>query len=238
MLKVTTTPNAAGVMLSGGRDDLEALCRAVYDLVGEEGDYEGYEDAADRLSILYHALRLALKQGALTVRLLWPDALFCSLLLADYLALAYGPESYLAAGGSDLSDEERETYFSRLDGDAAAARLFMGLVWAELKRVVGEEAYLPLAWRFVPQAALGLPVGMFAGFCTPYLDRLNAGYLEAPPEERPGMLAAVARKLLVFGEDYWQANGQARMIAYREGVPLSEVHLPGVRLPQMREGDW
>ena len=114
MITITSTPNHAGVTIAGDFHDFDSLYDALHEVLGDEEEIPGYEDARLRVFALCYALRPANmghrgvafvtnglddetkrwlgivapdKNVQLSTNILWPELLFYVLALNDFVKL-------------------------------------------------------------------------------------------------------------------------------------------------------
>lgn len=243
MLKVASTENRTGILLSGNWEDLNALYDAISNLLGEEGFYKGYDDVSTRILGLSYELRHAYQGDRETfssedgtpcyaTRLLWPEVLFDTYALCDYVTLAKGKKSYLRAEIPDLNEEVRRHFAERLDTDIALIRFFQCLVWAELKKVIGEKRYKKLPEYFELHSFFGAATGDFKNYCLPYLDMLNVKYLRTKPERRESFLATTAGRIISMDAEYQQIKKEIEAYAVENDIPVTEVSIGNYDYPE------
>lgn len=249
MLRIACTENKTGVTLSGDWTDLDTLYDAVCHVVGEEDCYEGYEDAGTYLMSLCYELRHA-RQGDretfqsedgspyYATNLLWTEILFDACALCDFITLTRGKKSYLRAPLPAIDEQEkgylqegRQYVLSRMDQDIAVVRFFQSLVWAELKKTIGEKRYRRLPETMELRSFWGT-ASDFKGYCFPYLDMLGRSYLRAKPERRASYLATVAEKILLKDYEYDEIKKEVAAYAKENNIPQREVIVGSHKWPE------
>ena len=149
MLKVETTPNNAGVTISGDFFDFDQLYEALHEIVGDEDEYPAHGGARLRILGICYDLRHA-KMGHrdftfvfngltdevrqwhgivapdrnvyLSIQVLWPELLFCTMALNDFAEL----RARKLAGSRHGAFEDRNVIW---DSTLARSGCCRRLVW-------------------------------------------------------------------------------------------------------------
>lgn len=191
MLTITNTPNLTGLSISGDYLDLDTLYMSLLTIVGDEGEYDGYEGARLRVLGVCYDIRHAI-QGDREVEFVpngmdsdrmkflelitpeknlyyrcqvyYPEALFVTIALNDFIRL-YAKKQAKSAP-FPLLDKK-----NLWDSAIANVRLFQSQVINCVKEAVTEASFkriMNLMHKDDPWTD---------GYATQYLDLLNIRYL-------------------------------------------------------------
>ncbi|UOY91146.1 hypothetical protein MUG87_11295 [Ectobacillus sp. JY-23] len=249
MLQINTTPNYAGVTISGDFLDFDALYEALHEVTGEENDFPHYYSAKIRVFALCYDLRHALmgdrditfidngmdadkmkymsvitseKNVYLTIQMLWPELLFVTIALNDFVKL-YGAKQ----------SKDRFTYLQDKhniwDRNIAQVRMFQAAVASCLK-----EELTPNMFSRTMNMLNGRYFSV-GGYITQYIDVLNEQFLQMNKEKRMKSISLMAKRLTELNGDYQDIREIVREAAARYGCPPDDVRL-NVEYPE--EIEW
>ncbi len=145
MLKITSTEHLAGIRISGDWEDLNELYDAIYNLLNYDGVYDYFEDARDLVLSLCYDLRHAYQGDRETfasaddapyyaVCVLWPEAIFYSLLLNNIFVLAKRADTAVPQDLDEIEEKITRNKLERRDTDLACLRFFWTLSGRNSKR--------------------------------------------------------------------------------------------------------
>ncbi|MBB6734265.1 DUF6904 family protein [Cohnella zeiphila] len=215
MIRMKDTLNHAGVNISGDAADLEQLCEALEQIVGEEGEAPAYESIRVRVADLVRRLRGSLQAaGEMAVNVCWPEALFLSVALNRFIKLYYAKEK--------RPDWERML---------ARVRKFQEELVACLRRTLPDAAYKPAS------VALGSSVFLEQEYMTHYLDELNVRFLELKPEKRLENIPVMAKRIVEQGEEYRKCKHAVLEAARMYKCPVDEIRI-GAEMPAPEQIIW
>lgn len=231
MLQIGNTPHYAGVTVSGDYQDLDELYEALHAVVGDEGEYGDYEAVRLRVLGVCYDIRHSLMGGRgakavpngidrerarhmpiiapetniyLTFEVLWPEMLFVSFALNDFIQLY-----------------EKNTNAHSWDPAIAAVRKFQGAIARCLQETLSEAKFGNIKKYMRPHPYYGYK--SYSGYATQYVDRLNIKFLRMTPEKRLANISIMAKRLGELDRFYF-ADREAIYEAAREmGVPVSDV---------------
>ncbi|MCM3709085.1 DUF6904 family protein [Sporosarcina luteola] len=231
MIWLENTPNYAGVYLSGDQNDLASLNEAINLVVGEEGEYPGYEHVRLRILGLCDELYKAAmgdrevilvpifqERGNMSVlpvdstrnnvyfqvRVTWPDLLFLGFVLNDFI---------------ELSAKHRQHFW---DSTPARIRQFQSVIGECLENTVGEHKFRLLKGSLTPNY-----IGYYENYVTQYIDYLNIEFLKMDKDKRLAHVSIAAKRVANRDSKYVKIKGRIEMLAMQEGVSLSTIEYPG-----------
>ncbi|MCL6517882.1 hypothetical protein [Alicyclobacillus sp.] len=240
MLILRNTPNLAGIQIAGDHLDLDTLYLALHTIVGDEGEYGGYEGARLRVLGLCYDLRHAVQgdrevefvpNGMNTDRMkflelitpeknlyykcniFYPEVLFVTVALNDFVSLY--AKKRAKSDPFPLLDKK-----NMWDAHIANVRLFQSAVVNCVKEVVTEASFkrmLNLMHKNYPWTD---------GYVTQYLDLLNIRYLELrTKEERARALSKVVKRMVEQGKEYRQIEEEVRAMAIEYNCSVEDIGL-------------
>lgn len=236
---VRNTPNYVGIEILGDRMDLDTLYLALHTVVGEELEYKYYEGPRIRvLSVCYdlrHALmgdsdvefvgngldRDKMKRMALVAqeqnlyyktRVIWPEILFVTAALNDFIRL-YAKKQ---AKNAPLPLLDRRAFW---DPSVATVRLFQAEIVKTLKDSVAEASFS----RMVNLMNKDYP--WMAGYATQYVDMLNIRHLELDADERQKSLPTIAKRLMERGKEYQKMLQDITTMAHKHNCSVENIEL-------------
>ncbi|MFC5604750.1 DUF6904 family protein [Sporosarcina koreensis] len=231
MIWLENTPNYAGAYLSGDRNDFVSLNEAIHLVVGEEGEYPGYELVRLRILNLCNELNQAAKgqkevilvpnglermnRSRLSIdskennmyfriRILWPELLFLGFVLNDFI---------------ELSAKHRQHFW---DTTPARIRLFQSVIGEWLENTVGESKFRLLKSSLTPSF-----IGYYQNFVTQYIDHLNIEFLKMDKEKRLANVSIAAKRVANKDAKYIKIKRQIEKLAVKDGMSPNTVEYPG-----------
>lgn len=238
MLKITSTEHLTGIRISGDWEDLNELYDAIYNLLSYDGVYDYFEDARELVLSLCYDLRHAYQGDRETfasaddapyyaVCVLWPEVIFYTLLLNNILVLAKRADTAVPQDLDEIEEKITRNKLERRDTDLACLRFFLDLVWAELKKAVGEKRFKKLFKEWDILSVMGTAYHNYIDYCTPYVPYLTAKYIRRKPENRRTYLATIAERLLSMDGEYQCIRKEVEDYAKENNIPVSEVEFAG-----------
>lgn len=241
MIYVQNTPNNTGVAIYGDHMDFENLYEALHTVVGNEEEFISHSAARIRvLGICYdirHALmgdreivyvdngmdeekkrRLSVlapdKNVYLKINVLWPEILFVTMALNDFLQL-YAKKLAKTCYSIDLFTEHKVIW----DSSMAQVRMLQAAVAECLKRAVAEGAYARML-----KVMNGRYVS-FGGYITQYLDLLNDRFIKMSKEKRLKSIASTAKRIAEPDREYRDLQLHLREEARKRNCRVDELRL-------------
>ncbi|TCP19934.1 hypothetical protein EV207_1578 [Scopulibacillus darangshiensis] len=249
MLYAKNTPNNAGVMIYGDNKDFEALYAALHAVVGEEGEFASYEGAYYRvLGVCYdirHALmgdreiefvdngmdqekmrRLSMisndKNVYLAIHVLWPEMLFVTMALNDFVRLYAMKKS---KKNYDYMLNKRTIW----DAALAHVRMLQSAIAEAIKETVTEAAFSRTMNLMIKDYT------WFDDYATQYVDLLNIRFLEMDREKRLKNITIMAKRLAEKGTEYQRVRADVIEAAGKYNCSMNEIRL-NLEFPE--EIDW
>lgn len=239
MILVKNTPNNAGVAICGDYLDFEKLYAALHAIVGGEDEYPAYEAARIRvLAVCYdlrHALmgnreiefvdngmdaekmkRLSLiapsKNIYLTINVLWPEMLFVTMALNDFVLL-HGRKQ--AKARYDIMTDKKNVW----DVSIAQVRMLQASIADAIKENVSAASFSRM------MNVMNRNYNWFDGYATQYLDILNCRFLDMDKEKRLKNIPTMAKRLAEQGEEYRDVKGEVLAAAREYNCTASDISL-------------
>jgi len=229
MIQVKNTPNYTGVTISGDCYDFETLYDSLHAITGDEWEWENYEGARIRVLGVCYDIRHALmghrevmfvengldqdkmrhlsvvasdKNIYLTCNVLWPEVLFVTMALNDFIRL-YARKQ--AKGNYNALSDYRNIW----DQSIAAVRNFQAAIANCMKETIPETSINRVL------KLMNHDYYWCDDYATQYLDELNCKFIEMDPEKRLKNITIMAKRLAEKGREY-QAVKDAVLEAARE----------------------
>ncbi|MCM3636614.1 hypothetical protein M3152_02690 [Sporosarcina luteola] len=230
MIWLENTSNYAGLHLSGDKNDFVSLHEAIYSVVGEEGEYPGYEQVRLRILSLCKELDQATRGQReiilvphgldsekmmtspiesennvyIRIQILWPELLFLGFVLNDFI---------------ELSAKHRKHFW---DSTPARIRLFQSVIGDCLESTVGESKFRLIKGSLTPNF-----VGYYENFLTQYIDYLNIEFLKMDKEKRLANVSIAAKRVANMDAKYIKIKREIEKMAKQNGVTSSAVEYAG-----------
>lgn len=230
MIHLESTPNYAGVYVTGDRNDLDELYEALHFVVGEEEEFPGYERVRLRVLAICYDMRHAL-MGNRSVRfvangldrdkmrflsvvgsesnvyfqfeVLWPELLFVSFSLNEFIDKAVKSKQLHA-----------------WDPSIAAIRKFQAAVASCLAEVLPESKF-----KHVKKYMTSHFLRSFYGYTTPYIDELNIEFIKMKPEKRLAHISILVKRINEKNATYWKMEKTIQEAADKHGVPVDRIEI-------------
>lgn len=240
MIQVKCTTNYLGVTICGDFYDFEALYDSLHTIVGDECEWVGYEGVRLRVLGVCYDIRHALmghrevvfvengldpdkmrhlsivandKNIYLTCNVLWPEILFVTMALNDFIRLhakKQAKNNYYA-----MND-----YRNVWDTSIAIVRSFQAVIANCLKETIPETSVNRVVKLMIHDYS------WFDNYATQYLDELNCKFIEMDAEKRLKNISIMAKRLAEKGREY-QAVKEAVLDAARKyDCHMSEIRSP------------
>lgn len=232
MLRVQSSINLLAVQVSGAWDDLEAIDCSIRALLIDRcfPDTDTVHTRLLPFCQQLHCTYTESKPKKLGMGMInyystyfqWPELLFDTLLLSNYICFAMNPEEI----HSRKMNKNSIPYTYHGDKDLIYIQFFQQLVWNELKSVIGNERFEQRLSFYIKEAAFtDYIISDYTNFCLPYLDYLNAQYAHTNVMDRRQKLADIAEIMAGMEEKYQNASASVRRFAQKHRIPESEVVL-------------
>lgn len=241
MIFIKNTPNNTGVAIYGDYQDFENLYEALHTVVGNEDEFISYDAARIRILGLCYDIRHALmgdreiefvdngmddekkrrmsvlapdKNVYLKIYALWPEMLFITMALNEFLKL-YARKQTKASYSSDLLAHNKVIW----DSAVAQVRLLQSAVAACLRETVSERVFARMMnvmnGRYVS----------FDGYIDQYLDLLNYRFINMGREKRLKNLSAMARRIAERDQEYWDLVSYLKEEAKEQNCTVDDLRL-------------
>lgn len=227
MIRIEHTSKHAGALVSGDFYDLEDLYDALHRIARDEEELEGYGGPRLRILNFCFEMRQALmgRRGSrrvpngngtnlyYTVNVLWPELLFISFVLNDFIVHYEAPHDW--------------------DPEVATVRKFQSAV----ARCLADT--LP-SGRFQVLTKYINPHGIFAknkyqSYLVQYIDSLNIEHLRLPPHKRLDHISAAAKCIGELDHFYYAFRSEFIDASQETGVHVSQLRY-GEEYPE--EFEW
>ncbi|RUL54806.1 hypothetical protein EK386_05955 [Lysinibacillus antri] len=239
MLSIESTELLTGACISGDYWDFDELINAIYEVIGDENRYYDYQGARHRVLGVCFDLRHAAKgeknielvtngihRGILkshdlivpeknvyfSVEILWPELLFTTLALNDFITLH-----------NEMIDD------SLWNIHISVIRKFQSSVADCLKNHLAEEHYTVFSQLMQNKSP------KYFRYATQYVDLLNLEYINLSIEERKENLAAFAIRLLIEDESYLALKEEILATA---SITKNEIHELPLTMKYPEEIEW
>lgn len=249
MLTLRNTENFAGIEISGDFLDLDSLYTALHIVVGDEGEFGDYEGARLRVLGLCYDLRHALmgegdvefvenglnadqmKRMALVAldknlyyktRVYYPEALFVTIALNDFIHL-YARKQAKTAPFPLL--DKRNVW----DSSIANIRVFQSEISTCIQQAVTESSFsrmMNLMHKNYPWTD---------SYATQYVDMLNIRYLNMDNDQRKKGLPTMAKRLVEQGKEYKKVEREVTAMAREHNCSVENI---GVDWDYPKNIDW
>jgi hypothetical protein len=250
VIYISNTPNYAGVAICGDGLDFEALYEALHEVVGEEGEYVRFEAARLRVLGVCYDLRHALmgdrevefvdngmdkekmrnmaviahdKNVYLKINVLWPELLFVTMALNDFVRLRAQKQ---ARNSYEMMLDKRNIW----DAVIAQVRLFQTAIAKSIKEVVTPPSFSRV------MNLLQHDYTWTDGYIEQYLDFLNIKFIAMDKEKRLKSIPTMAKRLNEHGKEYREIESMVLAGAKKFGCPVEDIELKGIDYPE--EFDW
>jgi len=246
LIEVRNSPRSAGVVVRGDRQDFEALYGSLHKIVGEDGEYRGYQPVRIRVLGVCYDLRHALmgnralelvdngmtrehaKNHAiicppsnvyLAFHVVWPEMLFVLRALHE-LARIYAQSQSKAYCVFDDSKVVWDEHINQVRG-------FQIAVVKCLEATMSPHSFRRLM-NILQREDLTLD-----NYTTQYVDELNIKFLDE--EERTSKLLLIALRLIDKGKEYQKFTAKIEQAAMIYGTTPDNIQV-NVEYPE--EIEW
>lgn len=228
MITIENTPNLTGVLIQGDWYDFNDLYEALHKIVGTEERAKNHIEVRNRVLGLCYELRQAMmgnrnaffkshglqeeqmaylslvgsKQNLyLSFEFLWPELLFITFSLEDFISLYRKREKAHA-----------------WDAHIMAVRTFQSAVAKLLEKTVTPRQFSSLKKMMEP------PTLQFKGYFTQYVDQQNIKWLNMTKEQRIKNVSVIAKRFNQESSDYQKAKGYILAAADEFDCHPSEIY--------------
>lgn len=228
MICLENTPNYAGVYLSGDVQDLNELHASLLTIIGEEGEYAGYDQVHHRVLRLCSDLQeTMLGEGEIVnvpngvdretscsinlsevsgnnvyfqMKVLWPELLFVGFVLNDYV---------------ELAAKHKAHYWDPIH---ANVRQFQSLIGDCLEKTIGWDKF-----RLIKSYLTPTFIGYYQNYVTQYIDYLTNKFLRMNSEKRLANISIAAKRIADKGDSYMRIKRKVEITALKQGIDWEEV---------------
>ncbi|GEN82419.1 hypothetical protein SLU01_07310 [Sporosarcina luteola] len=228
MICLENTPNYAGVYLSGDVHDLSMLHASLLTIIGEEGEYAGYDQLRHRVLRLCSDLEDAMVgQGEMVfvpngidretissitlsevsesnvnfqMKVLWPELLFVGFVLNDYV---------------ELAAKHKAHYWDPIH---ANVRQFQSLIGECLEKTIGWDKF-----RLIKSYLTPTFIGYYQNYVTQYIDYLTNKFLRMNSEKRLANISIAAKRIADKGDSYMRIKRKVEIASIQQGIEWKEV---------------
>lgn len=240
MIKLESTPNYAGVFVSGDSNDFDELYEALHFVVGEEGEFAGLDQVRLRVLGVCYDLRHAMmgdrgvrfvpngmdrdKMRYLSIagsesniylkfEVLWPELLFVSFSLNEFI---------------DITVQSKKLHL--WDPIIAAVRKFQAAVATCLAETLPESKFKMCKRYFEPHR-----LHSFYNYTTQYIDELNLKFIEMDADKRFANISIMVKRVNEKNDRYYIVREDVEATAKHYGVSTDMIKIKG-EYPE--EIDW
>ncbi|MBU9711187.1 DUF6904 family protein [Evansella tamaricis] len=251
MIVAKNTPNNTGIAVYGDYIDFENLYEALHDIVGEEGEFTGYDSARIRILGVCYDLRHALmgnreyefmengldedkkkrlnvlapdKNMYLKIYVLWPEMLFVMIALNDFLE-QYAKRMVKNKYSLNLFSEPKVSW----NKTVAQIKMLQAAVSECLKDTLSENAYARL---------LNVMNGNYVftdRYLTQYIDHLNDKFMDMTNDKRLKNISTFAKRIAEKDKEYRALERDLQEEAKRRNCNVNDLRL-AIDYPE--EIDW
>ena len=249
MIYVTNTPNYAGVAVCGDNRDMEAFYESLHTVTGEEGEYPAYELPRLRVLGFCYDIRHALmgdrevifedngldqdmmkrmsvvandKNVYLKVHALWPEILFVTMVLNDFIMLYARKQAKIKY---DVMLDRKNVW----DPSIAQVRVFQAALASCIKETVTPHSFTRV------MNLMNRDYTWFNGYVTHYLDILNCRFVSMDREKRLKGIPTMAKRIVEQGEEYQREKQEVLAAAEYYNTSVDNIK-PYLDYPE--EIDW
>jgi hypothetical protein len=239
MIYIKNTPNYAGVAIYGDYLDFDNLYEALYDIVGGEDEYTGYERVRIRVLGMCYDIRHALmghreiefvdngldeqkmkylsiisskKNLYLVVHVLWPEILFITMALNDLIRIYANKRS---RNSNNPMFDKRNIW----DVSIAIVREFQAVLAKCIKGVVTEASYNRMFNLMIKD------YNWLDGYLTQYVDIFNLQFLKMNKDNRRENISIIAKRLAEQGLDYQKLRDEVVQVARKNECSVDQIRL-------------
>jgi len=237
MIYLENTPNFAGVSVYGDHFDFEKLYDSLHVIVGEEGEYSSY--VGERLRVLgvcydirhalmgdreviltdngvsaemmkYHSLIPSNKNTYLGFNVLWPELLFVTMALNDFVKLH---AKKLAKNSYNPTLDYRSIW----DSSIAYVRSFQAAIASHIMDTIPVTSYSRIL------KLMNKNNNFFGNYVTQYIDELNIKFIAMTKEKREKNITIMAKRIAEQGEDYYKLKSVVFEAARKYNCSITEL---------------
>jgi len=240
MIFVNNTPNNTGVAIYGDQMDFENLYEALHEVVGNEDEFAAHDAARIRVLDVCYDIRHALmghreiefvdngmnadkmkwmsmivpdKNVYLKINVLWPEMLFVTMALNDFIRLYAGKK---AKKSYDVMLDKKNIW----DGSIAIVRVFQAAVVKCIKETVSEASFSRMI------NLMNKDYTWFDGYTRQYLDILNCRFIDMTSEKRLKSIPTMAKRIAERGAEYMQVKAEVAAAAREYNTYEDNIEAP------------
>ena len=239
MFIIKNTPNNTGVSVYGDHMDFENLYEALHNVTGDEYEFPSYSSARIRVLGVCYDLRHAMMGGRevefvdngmdaekkrrlgivapdknlyLKINVLWPEMLFVTMALNDFINL-------YARKKAKLKFEFVLDRCNIWDPYIAIVRLFQSEIAKCVKETVSEASFVRM------MNIMNKDYPWMDGYITQYLDLLNLKFINMNSEKRLKSIPTMAKRLAEKGDEYQRVKEEVIVAAKEYGSSVEDIRL-------------
>ncbi|MBD7984539.1 hypothetical protein H9649_08105 [Sporosarcina sp. Sa2YVA2] len=240
MICLENTPKNTGVYISGDINDFTLLLASLQLIIGENGDYVGYEQVRirflefcsgiaeslhDERKVVFvdNGLKEVHGQGmTLTavqdknvyhkIPVLWSELLFIGYVANDFI---------------EMNAKNNKHYW---DIVPATIRLFQGVIAEHLEKTIGEHKFRLLKSSLTPKF-----IGYYQNYMVQYIDQLALDYLKNEIEDRDDAVSILARRIAIKDSNYIKTKKGIEKLAKQYKISVDDVEVAVVDTQKL---DW
>ncbi|BAC14783.1 hypothetical protein [Oceanobacillus iheyensis HTE831] len=242
MIEMTSTPNYAGMTITGDFYDFDQLYEALHRIVGGEGEYPAYSSARLRVLGLCYDIRHAnmghrefiYKDHGLSIETMqWLGTVGPSKNL--YLSFnTYYPEIlFILMALNDFIDlyQRKPEVHSKWDLTVLTVRKFQATINQCLRETIPPQTF-KLMMKNMNKYSVH-----FQYYFDQYLDQLNIRFLEWNKEKRLKNISIMAKRIAEQGKEYQQLKEEISEAAFKYNCNPTELRY-SKEYPEYEEIDW
>lgn len=243
MIYVENTPNNAGVYISGDLNDITRLCESIQSIVGEDGEFVGYEHIRlrflefckgitkalhdeQKVVFLDNGIREVNGRGSgtsgTTLTSIHNQNVYYQIpvLWSDLLFITYVANDFI-----EMYAKNNKHYWDIIP---ASLRKFQGIIADHIEETIGEHKFRLLKSSLTPNF-----IGYYQNYAVQYIDQLALDYLKNEVEDRNAAVSILARRIAVKDGNYIKMKNKIEKLAIHQKIPINQVQLPTVDTQKM-----
>ncbi|WP_047982642.1 DUF6904 family protein [Ornithinibacillus contaminans] len=242
MLKITPTPNFAGVEVTGDFHDFDLLYESLHRIVGGEDEYPAYESSRMRILGFCYDLRHAMMgnreivyvdHGISDETMKWKGMVGAKKNL--YLSFnTYYPEIlYIVMALNEFIRlyEQNKNNHKQWDLTINTVNMLRAAVVQSLSETLKPHTFKMMLGNMSNRFM------SFSNYFTQYLDQLNIRFLKWDKEKRLKNISIMAKRIAEQGTDYQKARRDILEVAHEDNVDPSEIRYYE-EYPDYEEIEW
>lgn len=239
MIYVKNTPHNTGVTIYGDYMDFDALYNALHTLTGDEGEFNSYAGARLRVLGVCFDIRHALmgdrgiefvdngmdqdkmkrlstissgKNIYLSINVLWPEMLFVTMALNDFVRLYARKQS---KNSYNMMMDWRVIW----DSEIAQVKMLQAAVAKCIKEMISDSSFSRTMKLMTKEYE------WFNGYAEQYVDLLNCSFIKMDSEKRLKNITIMAKRLAEFGQEYQEVKSEIIEAAAKNNCSINDIRL-------------